>query len=337
MPTFNTELFRGNIITSRVRLARNLVGYTFRVKDVAEARDIIKKVNRALIKCDTFNLYNVGNLDAITLEAMKERHLISQNLIDNPECGAALINQDESVSIMINEEDHVREQCFMKGLRLSEAYKTLDKIDDELTKNLDVAYSGQLGFLTACPTNLGTGLRASVMMFLPALTESGKIGALVEEVSRLGLTVRGLYGEGSNAEGFMYQISNEVTLGVKEIDIIRLVEQTVTRICRAERDEMQRLYLRNELKTMDRARKAYGVLTNAVLLDYSEFLSNIAQVKLGAMLGMINISDIDKLDDLIVSARPAMLCHTYGKKLSALDRDLLRAETVGQKLSKIKE
>ncbi|MBQ8197112.1 MAG: ATP--guanido phosphotransferase [Clostridia bacterium] len=337
MPTFNTELFRGNIITSRVRLARNLVGYPFRVKDVAEARDIIKKVNRALIKCDTFNLYNVGNLDAITLEAMKERHLISQNLIDNPECGAALINQDESVSIMINEEDHVREQCFMKGLRLSEAYKTLDKIDDELTKNLDVAYSGQLGFLTACPTNLGTGLRASVMMFLPALTESGKIGALVEEVSRLGLTVRGLYGEGSNAEGFMYQISNEVTLGVKEIDIIRLVEQTVTRICRAERDEMQRLYLRNELKTMDRARKAYGVLTNAVLLDYSEFLSNIAQVKLGAMLGMINISDIDKLDDLIVSARPAMLCHTYGKKLSALDRDLLRAETVGQKLSKIKE
>lgn len=337
MATFNTELFRGNIITSRVRLARNLVGYPFRVKDVANAKDIIKKVNRALIKCDTFNLYNVGNLDAITLEAMKERHLISQNLIENPECGAALINQDESVSIMINEEDHVREQCFMKGLRLSEAYKTLDKIDDELTKNLDVAYSGQLGFLTACPTNLGTGLRASVMMFLPALTESGKIGALVEEVSRLGLTVRGLYGEGSNAEGFMYQISNEVTLGVKEIDIIRLVEQTVTRICKAERDEMQRLYLRNELKTMDRARKAYGVLTNAVLLDYSEFLSNIAQVKLGAMLGMINISDIDKLDDLIVSARPAMLCHTYGKKLSALDRDLLRAETVGQKLSKIKE
>ena len=337
MATFNPDFYKGNIVMSRVRLARNLVGYPFSVREVAQAKEIIKKVNRALVKCDTFNLYSVGSLDAITLEAMKERHLISQNLIENRESGAALINQDESISIMINEEDHIRAQCFMKGLRLSEAYKTLDKIDDELTKNLDVAYSGQLGFLTACPTNLGTGLRASVMMFLPALTESGKIGALVQEVARLGLTVRGLYGEGSNAEGFMYQISNEVTLGVKEIDIIRLVEKTVHRICSAERDEMERLYIRQELKTMDRARKAYGILTNAVLLDYSEFLTNIAQVKLGAMLGMININEIDKLDDLIVSARPAMLCRAYGKSLSALDRDILRAETVGQKLSKLKE
>ena len=336
MATINPELFLGNIITSRVRLARNLAGYPFRVTDEKSAKEIIKKVNRAVIKCDTFNLFNVRSVDDITLEAMRERHLISTNLIEN-DFGAVLVNQDESVSIMINEEDHIRQQCFMKGLRLSEAFKRLDKIDDEISKNLDVSFSGQFGFLTACPTNLGTGLRASVLMFLPALTESGKISALVEEVSRLGLTVRGVYGEGSKAEGYMYQISNEVTLGTTEYNIIRQVEETVTRICNAERDEMERLYVRKELKTMDRARKSFGILTNAVLLSYSEFLAHIAEVKLGAMLGMINIPEIDKLDELIIAARPAMLCHTYGKKLSAVDRDLLRAETVGSRLMKLKE
>ncbi len=337
MATINPDIFRGNIITSRVRLARNIVGYPFNVRDVAQAKEIIKKVNRAVVKCDTFNLYNVNSLDAMTLEAMKERHLISKYLIENSSFGAALVNQDESVSIMINEEDHVREQCFMKGLRLSEAYKRLEAIDDELSKNLDIAFSGQFGFLTACPTNLGTGLRASVMMFLPALTESRKISALIKEVSRLGLTVRGLYGEGSKAEGYMYQISNEITLGVSEFDIIRQVEETVARICNAERDEMEQLYVKNELKTMDRAKKSFGILTNAVLLSYGEFLENIANVKLGAMLGLINISEIELIDDLIVSARPAMLCEGYGRKLSATDRDLLRAEKVGQKLLKLKE
>jgi protein arginine kinase len=238
---------------------------------------------------------------------------------------------------MVNEEDVLREQCFMKGLRLSEAYKKLDKIDDDLAKNLDIAFDEKLGYLTACPTNLGTGLRASVMMFLPALTEGGKIGALVKEAERLGLTVRGLYGEGSSAEGYMYQISNEVTLGVSEYEIIKEVEDAAERICLAERDEMQRLFVRNELKTMDKARKAYGVLTNAVMLSYGEFISRVAEVKLGAMLGMIGISDIGAIDDLIISARPANICEQYGRRLSALDRDLFRAEIVGNKLSKLKE
>ncbi len=331
------DLSKGTIITTRVRLARNLKGYPFNISDAAVARDIVKKVNRALVKCDTFNLYFMANLSPVTLEAMKERHLISQYLIDNADCGAALVNRDESISIMVNEEDVIREQCFMKGLRLTDAYKRLDKIDDELAKNLDIAFDKRWGYLTACPTNLGTGLRASVMMFLPALTESDKIGALIEEVGQLGLTVRGVYGEGSRAEGYMYQISNEVTLGVSEYDILREVEETVVRICDAELSEMERLYGKRELKTMDRAHKAYGILTNAVLLDYGEFLDNIAKVKLGAMLGMININDIEQIDDLIVSVRPANLCEQYGKKLSAVDRDLFRAEVVAKKLTKLKE
>lgn len=337
MREIHPDLLTGSIIMSRVRLARNLNGYPFKVRDVATAKEIIKKVNRALVRTDTFSLYYMSNLSDVKLEAMKERHLISQNLIDNRECGAALINTDESVSIMVNEEDVLREQCFMKGLSLLETYKKLDKIDDDLAKNLDIAFDDKLGYLTACPTNLGTGLRASVMMFLPALTEGGKIGALVKEAERLGLTVRGLYGEGSNAEGYMYQISNEVTLGVSEYEIIKEVEDTAERICLAERDEMHRLFVRNELKTMDKARKAYGVLTNAVMLSYDEFIARVAEVKLGAMLGMIGISEISEIDDLIIKARPANICEQYGRRLSAIDRDLFRAEIVGKKLSKLKE
>ena len=336
MEVLNPDLFAGNIIMSRVRLARNLRDMPFAL-DAFNGREVVKKVSRALVKTDTFNLYFVSNLDDITLEAMKERHLISNNLIANPECGAALVNSDESLSIMVNEEDVIREQCFMKGLRISEAYKRLDIIDDELAKNLDIAFDETLGYLTACPTNLGTGMRASVMMFLPALTESGRIKDLIAEAAEIGLTVRGLYGEGSKAEGCMYQISNEVTLGISEYDIIKSVEETVLSVCKLEREFEEKLYVKKELVTMDRAKKAFGVLTNAVLLPYTEFLTLIAEVKLGAMLGMINISDVEAIDDLIVAVRPANLCKQYGRPLTDTDRDLFRAELVGKKLLKLKE
>lgn len=337
MSLYTPELYSGNIVTTRVRLARNLVDYPFFITDEKISKEIVKKVNRAVVKCDTFNLYYTSNMSAIMLEAMKERHLISENLIQNRECGAVLINQDESVSIMVCEEDVIREQCFMRGLRLKEAYSRLDKIDDELFKNLDIAFDNRLGYLTACPSNLGTGLRASVMMFLPALVISGKMPQLIKEVKRLGLTVRGLYGEGSDAEGYFYQISNEVTLGVSEYDILRQVEDTVIEICEKERQLMEKLFTKNELKTMDRCRKSYGILTNAVILSYNEFLQHVSSVKLGAMLGMINISDVNQIDDLIVAVRPANLCEQYGKRMSELDRDLYRAEMVGAKLKKMVE
>ena len=226
MTAVNPENFAGNIIKSRVRLARNLTNYPFKIKDQKTALEIVKNVNRALVKCDTFNLYFTSRVSAMTLEAMKERHLISSNLIENKDCGAVLVNLDESISVMVNEEDVIREQCFMRGLRLREAYDRLSTLDDELNKYLNLAFDKRLGYLTACPTNVGTGLRASVMLFLPALTESGRIGELIKEVESLGLTVRGVYGEGSDAEGAIYQVSNEVTLGVSEYDILKEVEDT---------------------------------------------------------------------------------------------------------------
>lgn len=331
------DLLSGSIITTRIRLARNLSGYPFNIKDVPAAKNVIKNVNRALVKCGTFNLYYVGNLDAVSLEAMKERHLISPELMENRKCGAVLINSDETLSVMVHEEDVIREQCFMRGLRLAEAYKRLEQVDDELSKTFDFAYDERYGYLTACPTNVGTGMRASVMLFLPALSETNAIIAAKRKVEREGLTVRGLYGEGSAAEGYMYQISNEVTLGLSEYDILKKVESTVLWLCEEERAGKEALYGTQELRTMDKAKKSFGVLTNAVMLSYGEFLTHIANVKLGAMLGMIGIADIEGIDDLMVAVRPANLCKQHGKELSATERDLFRAEIVGKKLMKLRD
>ena len=335
MTELSSELLSGSIVTTRIRLARNLAEAPFKITDERAARGVIKAVERALAGVEDLKLLYVKNLSSIALEAMKERHAISLNLMDNAESGAVLINEDESVSVMVNEEDVIREQCIMKGLRLTEAYRRLESVDDVLSKNLDIAYDDKFGYLTACPTNLGTGMRASVMMFLPALTESGKIKKVKAEIESRGLTMRGLYGEGSRAEGYNYQISNERTLGVSEEEILREVEETVLEICKAERSEMEQLYGKRELIAMDKAKKAFGVLTNAVLLSYDEFLSYAADVKLGAMLGVIGISDVEAIDDLIVSVRPANLCEQHGKKLSATDRDLFRAEITAKTLLKL--
>ena len=336
MGILSPDSYRGNVVTSRIRLARNVEGYPFKIRNEKLAHEIVKKVNRALVKCDTFNLYYMANLKGLELEAMKERNVISPNLIANRQCGAALVNQDESVSVMLCEEDVIREQCFEKGFHLTDAYKRLDRIDDELSKNLDVAFDKNFGYLTACPTNVGTGMRASVMMFLPALTESGKLGELIDEVEKLGLTVRGVYGEGSDAEGYMYQISNQITLGYSEYDIINAVETTVVSICEAERAESEVLYKGSqELRTADRAMKAYGILSNAVLLSYDEFLKHISSIKIGVMAGQIETESIESIDDLIFRVRPANLCYEYGKALSATDRALYRAKVVGQKIKKL--
>ncbi|MBE7090101.1 MAG: ATP--guanido phosphotransferase [Clostridiales bacterium] len=336
MAILSPDSYRGNVVTSRIRLARNVEGFPFKIRDERLARELVKKVNRALVKCDTFNLYYMSNLKPLELEAMKERNIISPSLIENRACGSALVNQDESVSVMVCEEDAIREQCFVKGFHLTDAYKRIDRIDDELSKNIDIAFDKDFGYLTACPTNVGTGMRASVMMFLPALSESGKLNELIDEVEKLGLTVRGVYGEGSDAEGYMYQISNQITLGYSEYDIINAVESTVVSICEAEREESARLYKgKNQIRTLDRASKAYGILTNAVLLTYEEFLRHVSSIKLGAVAGYLETESIESIDDLIFRMRPANLCYEYGKALSATDRSLYRAKVVGQKIKKL--
>ncbi len=206
-----TDNVSKTVVSTRVRLARNLEGYPFpsHLKDEKQAKEIIRLVSSGLSRVDgftrpdEFKLYYMDGISEEEALSLKENHLISPNLIKNRRYSAALINSDKSISIMINEEDHLREQCIVSGLELRPAYEAMSKIDARISSSMKFAFDEQFGYLTACPTNLGTGLRASVMFFLPALTINGIMPKIIRSISRLGLTVRGIYGEGSEAEGYM--------------------------------------------------------------------------------------------------------------------------------------
>ena len=239
---------------------------------------------------------------------------------------------------MINEEDHLREQCIVKGFDLPLAYDTMNGIDNRIGKSMKFAFDEQFGFLTACPTNLGTGLRASVMLFLPAFTVNGIMPRVIRSISRLGLTVRGVYGEGSDAEGYMYQISNEVTLGVTEEEILTQVKEAVLKICELEEAERRNLIQGSSaLEIQDECLRAYGILTNCAKISTREFVSLTAKVKLGACLGYINIDDVSAIDDLVIKLTPSNITAAAGKQLTALERDVYRAQYCAKAFRKMKE
>ncbi len=328
----------GIVVSTRVRLARNIEGYVFpsNLDNPKEAREIIRLVTSGLSRLDGFqdDQFKVYYMNAVSPEEaqiLKENHLISPNLIKNNRISAAIVNNDETISIMINEEDHLREQCILKGFELETAYHTMAKIDARLSNSMKFAFDEQLGYLTACPTNLGTGLRASVMAFLPALTINGTMPKVYRSISRLGLTVRGVYGEGSEAEGYMYQISNEVTLGVTEREILKQVGDVVSKV--AELEQAERLSLKKgdaALDVKDECLRSYGILTNCAKLSTSELIKLTASVKLGACLGYVNISDVSEIDDLVIKMRPANINAAAGRALTPVERDIYRADYVAK-------
>lgn len=328
------------VVSTRIRLARNLEGYVFpsHLKDEKQAKEIIRLVAAALSRLEEFRLYHMDTISKEKALALKENHLISPNLISNKRISAALINHEESVSVMINEEDHLREQCIVKGLDLRLAYTAMTEVDNRISRAMKFAYDEQLGFLTACPTNLGTGLRASVMMFLPALTLNGIMPKVIRSISRLGLTVRGIYGEGSDAEGYMYQISNEVTLGVTEEEILSQVEEVVGKVCALEEAERKTLASgSNSLALKDECMRSYGILTNCAMLSSDELIRLCANVKLGSCLGFLNEVDISQIDDLVVKMRPSNINAAVERELSPIERDQYRAQYTGKYLKKIFE
>ncbi|MDE6868397.1 MAG: ATP--guanido phosphotransferase, partial [Clostridia bacterium] len=297
----------GIVVSTRIRLARNIEGFPFpsHLKDEKQAKEIIRLVSSGLSKLDEFRLMYMDSVSDEQAVCLMENHLISPKLIKNRKYSAALINREDNVSIMINEEDHLREQTLIKGLDLKLAYETMSEIDNKIANYMKFAFDEQLGFLTACPTNLGTGLRASVMQFLPALTMNGLMPKLIRGISRLGLTVRGIYGEGSDAEGYLYQISNEVTLGVTEEEILKQVGEVVKKV--GELEENERRVIMNSPKALDiqdECMRAYGILTNCAKVSSNEFVRLASKVKLGACLGYIGLSDVSEIDDLIVKMRP---------------------------------
>lgn len=333
------RLSDGTVVSTRIRLARNLEGYPFpsHLKNEKQAKEIIRLVSCALARLDEFSLYYMDAIAGEQAVSLMENHLISPKLIKNKHLSAALINTEESVSIMINEEDHLREQCIVKGLDLRFAYETMSEIDSRIAGSMKFAYDEQFGFLTACPTNLGTGLRASVMQFLPALTINGVMPKLIRSISRLGLTVRGVYGEGSDAEGYKYQISNEVTLGVTEEEILNQVEEVVKKVCELEAAERRTLLNGpNAIEVQDECLRAYGILTNCAKISAREFIKLTAKVKLGACLGFIDIPDVSLIDDLVVKLSPSNIAANASQQFTALERDIYRAKCCKKEFEKMK-
>lgn len=330
------DIVKDIVVSSRVRLARNIAGLPFPHKlDGEAAFAFMKKVSDVLQGADDFKMYLMSQMSELDKRAFVERHLISMDLVQNNRLGAVMVNKDGSLSVMLNEEDHIREQSIVKGFDLPRAFFAVRKTDQRLIAGVPLAYDDNLGFLTSCPTNLGTGMRASVMMFLPSLTKSGKMPSLIKALDDMKMTVRGIYGEGSENSCYLYQISNKISLGFAEEDIVATVGKAVERICALEAEERQSLFLQNKVSQTDRIMRSKGILTNAYLLSTKEFFERYADVKTGVALGIIKCADVSKLNDFLVDILPANLTLKRGAQMSELERDLFRAGYTRENLNGI--
>ena len=328
----------GAVMSSRIRLARNLNGFAFpsRLRSQKQAKEIIRSVSSAINNVDEFHLYYMDGISSEDAQSLVENHLISPALLKRPNFSAALINEEGNISIMINEEDHLREQCIVSGLALESAYNKMSEKDTLIARSIPFAYDERLGYLTACPTNLGTGLRASVMMFLPAIALGGMMPRVIQSATRLGLTVRGAYGEGSSATGYAYQISNEVTLGVTEDEIISQVKAVVNKIVEMEASERERLKRGHSATAIkDKCLRAYGVLTNCALMSSDELGNLCADLKLAACLDYVNVTDIAAIDELVLKMKPSNVNEIAGRILSPDERDAFRAKYASEAIANI--
>lgn len=323
------------IISTRLRLARNISGMPFPHKlSELPARQIADNVQKALAALDKFARYDMSDITRLDGTVLQEKHLISPDLLEECPFGTVFISADENISVMVNEEDHIREQVIMPGLALDQAYNSVNRLDDELAKSIDFAFDKRFGYLTSCATNLGTGMRASVMMFLPALTIENMIESCITEVGRLNMTVRGVYGEGSKAEGYLYQVSNQRTLGVKESEIIDSVKGAINHIVDAELRARQ-LLKRNEGELKDKIYRAFGILTNAFKLSTAETMRYLALVRLGGFYGYFDITDYNEFQRLLTNCQPASMQRFGGNNMSADERDALRARYISSGLGQI--
>ena len=323
-------------VSSRIRLARNLEGYPFpsHLKDAKQAKDVIRIVTSGLARLYDFNIRYMDKISEAEALSLKENHLISPNLITNGRPSAVLINREESISIMINEEDHLRIQVLREGLALKEAAETASRIDTLLGENLDFAFDPEFGYLTQCPTNLGTGMRASVALHLPALTEAGSMPRIAANLSKLGLALRGAFGEGSRAVGDVYQLSNQITLGLSESQAIENLSSIAGQLI----DEERRL--RQEMKEnpawQDKVARAAGTLKTARLLSGSEAMELLSLARAGVSAGLLAGVELGAFNQLNMRVQPATLMVEAGRRLEEQERDQLRAKLVREALAPLR-
>lgn len=329
------------VVSTRVRLARNLKQYPFPVRASASQREAVERqVKDALLSGNSilskeFRFVPLENTTQEEAVSLVERHIVSPEFIADRRGKAVLISADESISIMVNEEDHLRIQVLREGFSLKEAAETADRIDTLLSENLDFAFDPELGYLTQCPTNLGTGLRASVMLHLPGLTESGAMPRIASNLSKLGLTIRGTYGEGSKSIGALYQLSNQITLGLSENEAIENLRSITVQLMEEERKA--RAQMSEEIAWQDKIDRAAGVLKSARVLSSSEFMELLSYIRLGLSAGVLQGVTTQELNALMVNAQPATLMARAGKQLDETQRDVLRADMAREVCAKIKE
>ena len=346
------SVIKTTVISIRIRLARNFAAYPFpRKMDDAQAEDIVYLVGERLKQFDEFTKWEIEGLSRQQATLLKERYLISPALLKSKK-GAAFVSADKAISIMVNEEDHLRQQYIFRGAdfytalekggekplekAFYQAYERISGIDDGLAESYALAFDERLGYITACPSNLGTGMRASVMMFLPGLFWSKELSKFIPELKNLGLTVRGVFGEGTVAEGYSYQVSNERTLGVSEKQILDSVHQMVLELCELELRARERMLKEQGTTIKDKCLRAYGTLCHCAQLPLDELTSGMVKIKLGIALGFFKVRDMRDFNDFLADMRPASFrLENDLQKASEEECAMHRAEIVGRVLPEL--
>lgn len=323
------------VVSSRVRLARNIREYPFESKCTKkELQEILNKV-KDIVPSIGYGLkfLKLRDMDEVTKMSLLEKRVLSPEILLNKnEYGAILINREENICVLLNEEDHIRIQVFSSGLELENSLNFIVEIDEKIGNILDYSYSEKYGFLTTCPTNVGTGLKASVMVHLPALTKTGNINKILQIINNFGMNIRGIYGEGTEAKGDLYQISNKQTLGITEKEIIKNLQVITEKVIEQER--LARKYLgKDKIKLEDSVYRKYGILSNCKKISAEECKELLSSVKLGVDLGIIKELNDAKIQKLLLYTKSANLQKYLGKILDEYEIDIKRAEIIKQIIS----
>jgi len=329
------------VISSRIRLARNLADFPFISRTTDSDRAEIEKILHGRIdelqaagKVSSETLYvDVGTLADVDRQFLVERQLISREHAESQGARAVVIDQSECFSVMINEEDHLRIQVMQSGLNLAAAWQQINELDDLIEDRVTYAYSEFLGYLTACPTNVGTGVRVSVMLHLPALVITRQIEKVFKSLQKINLAVRGLYGEGSQATGDFYQISNQITLGLTEEELTKMVGDVVPMLIDYERQAREFLIRESHQTLHDRVSRAFGILRTAQTISSEETLHLLSSVRMGINLGLIGELEIPTVNKLFIHTQPAHLQKMSGLELDTSDRNVERATYLRQHLN----
>ncbi len=326
------------VVSSRIRLARNLADFPFVRKCTSHDREaIVRQINERVLQSDSLKdamWLNINDLDEVDRQFLVERQLISREHAEADGARSAAIDGKEQFSLMVNEEDHLRIQVMHSGLDLQKAWDRIDAIDDAIEQQVTFAFHDKKGYLTACPTNVGTGMRVSVMLHLPALVITQQIEKVFRALQKISLAVRGLYGEGSQAMGDFYQISNQITLGRSEEDLLQQVGDVVPMLIDYERRARQYLVSESQKELHDKVSRAYGILCTAKTISSEETMHLLSSLRMGINLGLISDLEIPTINKLFIHTQPAHLQILRGEQLDTSDRNIERANYLQSHLRK---